>query len=71
MLNVIGINGRSEMMINCNITITPHTQKHIRYEFVHVQQRIRIAFELRIVVANVQCTFAQNFLFKEIGFIKK
>lgn len=71
MLNVIGINGRCEMMINCNVTITSYIQKHIRYEFVDVQQRIRIAFELGIIVANVQCTFAQYFLFKEIGFIKK
>lgn len=71
MLYIVGINGRSEMMINSNITITSNIQKHFQYEFVHVQQRIRIAFELGIVVANVQCTFAQNLLLKQIGFIKK
>lgn len=53
-LNVLGVDRVREVMIDGRFGILAHVHEHLQDEVLHVQDRVRIAGELRIVPADVR-----------------
>ena len=53
-LNVLRVDRVGEVMVDGRFGVFPHVHKHLQDEVLHVQDRVRVAGELRIVPADVR-----------------